>query len=162
MCKPADAPGWSVGPGASRLHAPFFVACGCSGVANSPCSARCWMTPLPRNYTAQAQAQAQVGGGFRSRELLPGQTAADRPDLVPRVFKLDALLTDLWATVFSDTCGREFTRCVYLSITCDIVRHARVLTRYEPHVEQVEWQKRGLPHAHILLILDEPIHPRLV
>jgi len=46
------------------------------------------MTPLPRNYTAQAQAQAQVGGGFRSRELLPGQTAADRPDLVPRVFKL--------------------------------------------------------------------------
>ena len=97
-----------------------------------------WMTPLPRNYTAQAQAQAQVGGGFRSRELLPGQTAADRPDLVVRVFKLDALLTDLWATVFSDTCGREFTRCVYLSITCDIVRHARVLTRYEPHVEQVE------------------------
>ena len=36
---------------------------------------------------------------------------------------------------------------------------ARVLTRHEPHVEQVEWQKRGLPHAHILLILDEPIHP---
>ena len=142
--------------GASRLHAPLFVACGCSGVANSPCSARCWMTPLPRNYTAQAQAQ--VGGGFRSREPLPGQTAADRPDLVARVFKLDALLTDLWATVFSDTCGREFTRCVYLSITFDIVRHARVLARYEPHVEQVEWQKRGLPHAHILLILDEPIH----
>ena len=28
--------------GASRLHAPLFVACGCSGVANSPCSARCW------------------------------------------------------------------------------------------------------------------------
>jgi hypothetical protein len=115
------------------------------------------MTPLPRNYTAQAQAQ--VGGGFRSREPLPGQTAADRPDLVARVFKLDALLTDLWATVFSDTCGREFTRCVYLSITFDIVRHARVLARYEPHVEQVEWQKRGLPHAHILLIHDEPIHP---
>ena len=49
--------------------------------------------------------------------------------------------------------------CVYLSITCDIVRPARVLTRYEPHVEQVEWQKRGLTHDHILLILDEPIHP---
>ena len=41
------------------------------------------MTPLPRNYTAQAQAQ--VGGGFRSREPLPGQTAADRPDLVARL-----------------------------------------------------------------------------
>ena len=48
---------------------------------------------------------------------------------------------------------------MYLSITCDIVCHARVLTRHEPHVEQVEWQKRGLPHAHVLLILDEPIHP---
>jgi len=104
------------------------------------------MTPLPRNYTAQAQAQ--VGGGFRSREPLPGQTAADRPDLVARVFKLDALLTDLWATVFSDTCGREFTRCVYLSITFDIVRHARVLARYEAHVEQVEWQKQVATRPH--------------
>ena len=84
---------------------------------------------------------------------------SSRPPRPRSVFKLDALLTDLWATVFSDTCGREFTRCVYLSITFDIVRHARVLARYEPHVEQVEWQKRGLPHAHILLIHDEPIHP---
>jgi hypothetical protein len=35
-----------------------------------------------------------------TRELLPGQTAVDRPDLVARVFKmkLDALLTDLWET----------------------------------------------------------------
>ena len=41
---------------------------------------------------------------------------------------------------------------MYLSITCNIVRHARVLTLYEPHVEQVEWQKRGLTHDHILLI----------
>ena len=68
------------------------------------------MTPLPRNYTAQAQAQ--VGGGFRSRELLPGQTAADRPDLVARVFnmKLDALLTDLWATgIFGHVLARVHT-----------------------------------------------------
>ena len=45
-------------------------------------------------------AVRSVGGGFRSRELLPGQTAADRPDLVASVFnmKLDALLTDLWST----------------------------------------------------------------
>ncbi len=70
------------------------------------------MTPLPRNYTAQAQAQAQVGGGFRSRELLPGQTAADRPDLVARVFsmKLDALLTDFWATgIFGHVLARVHT-----------------------------------------------------
>ena len=146
MSRPLDyRDGWP-GPGGSELRRPFG------------CTRRC----LPRAGVLGSltrPAVRGVGGGFRSRDLLPGQTAADRPDLVPRVFKLDALLTDLWATVFSDTCGREFTRCVYLSITCDIVRHARVLTRYEPHVEQVEWQKRGLPHAHILLILDEPIHP---
>ena len=53
-----------------------------------------------------------VGGGFRSRELLPGQTAADRPDLVARVFnmKLDALLTDLWATgIFGHVLARVHT-----------------------------------------------------
>ena len=48
---------------------------------------------------------------------------------------------------------------MYPLITCDLVRPSRALTLYEPHFEQVEWQKRGLPHAHILLILDEPIHP---
>ena len=53
-----------------------------------------------------------VGGGFRSRELLPGQTAADRPDFVARVFsmKLDALLTDFWATgIFGHVLARVHT-----------------------------------------------------
>jgi hypothetical protein len=62
-------------------------------------------------------------------ELLPGQSANDRHDVVERVFKLklDALKRDL---VQDGVFGR---------VVADI------------HV--VEWQKRGLPHAHILLIL---------
>ena len=59
--------------------------------------------------------------------LLPGETANDRPDLVARVFylKLQSLLIDL-RSCFGRAVG---------------VMHA------------VEWQKRGLPHAHILVIL---------
>lgn len=71
-------------------------------------------------------------------ELLPGQSASDRPGIVERVFKLklDALKRDL---VQNGVFGR---------VVADI------------HV--VEWQKRGLPHAHILLILapeDKPTGP---
>ena len=47
-----------------------------------------------------------------TRELRPGQTAADRPDLVARVFKmkLDALLTDLWETgIFGHVRARVHT-----------------------------------------------------
>jgi Helitron helicase-like domain at N-terminus len=63
------------------------------------------------------------------RELLPGQKVTDRPDLVARVFhlKLKSLLDDL------------------------LKKH--VLGRTVAHCYVVEFQKRGLPHAHILLIL---------
>ena len=59
----------------------------------------------------------------------PSQKAEDRPDLVARVFKrkLDLLLNDL---VKGDLLGR-------------VVAHLAV----------VEWQKRGMPHAHILIIV---------
>ena len=60
--------------------------------------------------------------------LLPGQTAAQRPDLVARVFelRLKRLLKEL---------------------TKD-----NVLGEVLAHLLTIEWQKRGLPHAHILLI----------
>ena len=66
-------------------------------------------------------------------QLKPGEAPADRPDIVARVFrlKLNALLKDLEK-------GEVFGR------PCAIV-----------HV--VEYQKRGLPHAHILVIL-KPEH----
>jgi hypothetical protein len=60
------------------------------------------------------------------RELKVGQTASDRPDLVARVFnlKLKALLKDI-----SEIDG------------------------FAARVHSIEFQKRGLPHAHILVIL---------
>ncbi len=63
------------------------------------------------------------------RELLPGQTANDRPDLVLRVFhmKLKELLKDLLQ-------GHVFGKVI-------------------SYMYVVEFQMRGLPHAHILLIL---------
>ena len=66
--------------------------------------------------------------------LLPGKTAADRPDLVPRVFnlKLKALIADIEK-------GQIFGQVV-----------ARI------HV--IEFQKRDLPHCHMLIwIRDEGV-----
>jgi hypothetical protein len=64
-------------------------------------------------------------------ELLPGQKPEDRPDLTARVFKAksDRLMSDLKS-------GRMFGNvAAYLAV--------------------VEFQKRGLPHIHILLILAD-------
>lgn len=68
--------------------------------------------------------------------LLPGQTASDRPDLSTRVFrlKLKALLSLL------------FTK--------------GVIGRSVAHIHVVEFQKRGLPHAHLLIILAPEDKPR--
>jgi len=64
-----------------------------------------------------------------TRELLPGQTAIDRPALVARVFHLKqkALLNE----VKKDNIFAEFCGCVWT----------------------IEYQKRGLPHMHLLLFL---------
>ena len=61
--------------------------------------------------------------------LAPGQTAQDRPDLVARVFKLkkDQLINDLI--------------------------HGGLLGMHIAHLAVIEFQKKGLPHVHILLIV---------
>ncbi|KAK4596817.1 hypothetical protein RGQ29_014730 [Quercus rubra] len=64
-------------------------------------------------------------------ELLPTQTAQDRPDLLARVFKLK-----------------------FEELKDDIVVKG-VLGRVIVYVQVFESQKRGLPHAHMLIILDE-------
>ncbi len=63
--------------------------------------------------------------------LYPGQEPYDRPDIVARVFrlKLTHLIEDL---VKQDIVGKVTAR-----------------------IHVVEFQKRGLPHAHILVILSE-------
>ena len=68
--------------------------------------------------------------------LLPGQTAPDRPDLTARVFclKLKQLINDL-------------------------TKHM-VLGKVVAYCYTIEWQKRGLPHCHMLLILADQDKPR--
>lgn len=66
------------------------------------------------------------------RELFPGQTAYDRPELVARVFKMkkDALL--------------------------EYINKHGIFGKTVAHVYAIEFQKRGLPHVHLLIFLDEP------
>ena len=64
------------------------------------------------------------------RELFPGQQPADRPDLIARVFKIkkDMLMHLI-------TQKGIFGHCV-------------------AHILATEFQRHGLPHAHILILLD--------
>ncbi|XP_065650298.1 uncharacterized protein LOC136078455 [Hydra vulgaris] len=62
-----------------------------------------------------------------TENLYPVQTANDRPNLVIRVFKLKLN-----------------------SLLNDIFKHG-VLGKVVTHVQVIEFQKRGLPHVHILL-----------
>jgi hypothetical protein len=65
-----------------------------------------------------------------TRELYPGQTSVDRPDLVARVFNLKVreLIHDL--------------------------KNKQIFGKYKGLVRTIEYQKRGLPHLHLLLFLD--------
>ena len=69
-------------------------------------------------------------------ELLEDQKPADHPDLISRVFrqKLNLLMKDL-------------TDHGYLG-------------KVVAHVHVIEFQKRGLPHAHMLLIFENDEKPR--
>ncbi|XP_028125521.1 uncharacterized protein LOC114322422 [Camellia sinensis] len=64
-------------------------------------------------------------------ELLPGQSPHDRPDLLTRIFnsKFDEMKTDI------------------------LTKH--VLGKVLAYAYVIEYQKRGLPHAHMVIILDE-------
>ncbi|KAG2738560.1 hypothetical protein P692DRAFT_20676686, partial [Suillus brevipes Sb2] len=66
------------------------------------------------------------------RELLPGQAVADRPDLVARVFELKK---------------RAIVEYVYKQ---------GVFGRTAAYIYTIEFQKRGLPHMHMLIFLDHP------
>ncbi|XP_046660821.1 uncharacterized protein LOC124354421 [Homalodisca vitripennis] len=66
--------------------------------------------------------------------LLPGQTAGDRHDLTARVFK------------------QKLTKLM------DAIVKLRIYGEVRCFMYTIEWQKRGLPHAHILIWLKEKIH----
>lgn len=61
--------------------------------------------------------------------LLPGQQASDRPDLVARVFNLKK------------------------EMLIDTIVKQKLFGSVSSHIYVVEWQKRSLPHIHILLTL---------
>ena len=63
------------------------------------------------------------------RELLHGQTVVDRPDLVSRMFQLKKKV-----------------------LMTAILKHG-IFGPCEGHVYSIEFQKRGLPHMHLLLFL---------
>jgi hypothetical protein len=62
--------------------------------------------------------------------LSPGQTPQDRPDLIARVFRAK------------------------LEMMKEMLLKSHILGVVAAHVYVVEFQKRGLPHAHFLLIMD--------
>jgi hypothetical protein len=66
------------------------------------------------------------------RELPPGQTAYDRPDIVARVFQLKK---------------KELLR---------LIRKGNIFGTAVAHIYTIEFQKRGLPHMHLLIFLKEP------
>jgi hypothetical protein len=70
--------------------------------------------------------------------LLPGQTVQDRPDIVSRVFKLK------------------------LNMLCNDLFEKHVLGKVIARMHVIEFQKRGLPHAHILLILHPEVKPKTI
>lgn len=68
--------------------------------------------------------------------LLDGESAPDRPDLCVRAFEL------------------------YLQELMDDLLKKHILGKVVAHCITIEFQKRGLPHAHILLILRDEDKPR--
>lgn len=71
-----------------------------------------------------------------TRELSPGQIPSDRPDIVGKVFK------------------------VKLKNMLDDLLCKNVLGKVTAYTWVIEFQKRGLPHCHMLLMLDESDKPR--
>ncbi|CAF3519708.1 unnamed protein product [Rotaria sp. Silwood1] len=69
-------------------------------------------------------------------QLFPGQTPSDRPDLITRVFKLK--VNELIEDIFKK----------------------RILGRTIVNVFVIEFQKRGLPHCHMLIILTNEYKPK--
>uniref|UniRef100_A0A0L8HF79 Helitron helicase-like domain-containing protein n=1 Tax=Octopus bimaculoides TaxID=37653 RepID=A0A0L8HF79_OCTBM len=73
-----------------------------------------------------------------TRELLPHQQYCHRHDLIARIFK------------------KKLTRLI------DFIKKGQVFGPVKCHMYTVEWQKRGLPQAHILVWLVTKIDPTLI
>jgi nitrogen regulatory protein PII len=102
----------------------------------------------PRNMRERCNDAMSIFGKFGSMDLFvtvtanpnwpeiaenlrPGEATSDRPDLVARVFKLKLK-----------------------AIIEDLTKHS-VLGKCVAYVYTIEFQKRGLPHAHILIVVKD-------
>lgn len=112
--------------------------------------------------------------------LPAGFTAEDRVDIGNAVFKLklDALLKELVQVCipfsgFGGIMKEQTLRGLQLTLSQGFLTDAlhaasdpldfmqdQIMGKVVGKVYVVEWQKRGLPHAHILIILDAPDKPR--
>ncbi|OMO79395.1 hypothetical protein CCACVL1_13702 [Corchorus capsularis] len=79
----------------------------------------------------QGLADSFIAGENSTTRLLPGQSPQDRPDLLTRIF-----------------------HSKFEEFKVDIVTKG-VLGRVVAYVYVIEFQKRGLPHAHMLVVVDE-------
>uniref|UniRef100_A0A453C8N7 Helitron helicase-like domain-containing protein n=2 Tax=Aegilops tauschii subsp. strangulata TaxID=200361 RepID=A0A453C8N7_AEGTS len=91
-------------------------------------------------------------------DLIPGQKPEDRPDIVARVFmlKLKELMNDIKnEKCFGQTIASKFTNQLQLYYCLDDCPKSFLLIFLYLHavVYTIEFQKRGLPHAHILVFL---------
>lgn len=98
----------------------------------------------------------EVKESYRASQAANNIPYANRPDVIARIFdvKLRALLKDLTST---KVCGQ--VRCTQYYIYDIIITSSYFI---QPIAQQciVEWQKRGLPHAHILLTLQDSDKPK--
>ena len=69
------------------------------------------------------------------RELRNQQSATDRQDLIARVFHLK------------------------VNLLMDVIVNKQIFGKIRSHMRTFEWQKRGLPHVHILLWMEDRIDP---
>jgi len=72
------------------------------------------------------------------RELGQFQTAQDIPDIVSRVFKMK------------------------LKAILDMILKKHIFGKVNAHMYVIEFQKRGLPHAHLLIILESQDKPKTI
>nr|XP_036228731.1 uncharacterized protein LOC118682893 [Bactrocera oleae] len=73
-----------------------------------------------------------------TQELMPGQKATDRHDIVARVFRLK------------------------VQKLMNVVTKGKIFGDVECHMYSIEWQKRGLPHVHILIWLKQKLLPNQI
>ncbi|EPB70224.1 hypothetical protein ANCCEY_10689 [Ancylostoma ceylanicum] len=92
-------------------------------------------TGSPRHMHKYAQDASNPDWNEIKEELLAGQVPSDRHDLIARVFKQK------------------------LSKLMDMITKSQIYEETRCWMYSVEWQKRGLPHAHILIWLRDKIRP---